>query len=84
MGLESGRPRTAIWDCRDRLLGLCLGRLRHWERIAFRELALMPIGIDRLDFAGAVEFCDLIGGEVPAFGGEILAELLFVAGADDN
>ena len=45
---------------------------------------MMPIGIDGLLFAGAVECGDLIGAQIPAFGGEILAELLFVAGSDDD
>src|ERR1700735_2887527 len=44
----------------------------------------MPVGIDGLDFAGAVECCNLPGSEIPPFCGQILAKLLFVAGPDDD
>ena len=84
MGLESGRSRTPIRDDGRFVSALSRGRLRDWQRVALGELALMPIGIDGLLFAGAVECGDLIGAQIPAFGGEILAELLFVAGSDDD
>ena len=54
------------------------------EGVALDELDLVPVGIGELDFAGFVEFGDLLGGELPAGGGEVGAELLFVAGADDE
>jgi hypothetical protein len=44
----------------------------------------MPVGIDGLLLAGAVEFSDLIGSQIPAFGGQILAKLLFVSSADND
>ena len=54
------------------------------EGVAFVELDLVPVGVGERDGAGGVELGDLLGGEVPADGGEVGAELLFVAGADDE
>ena len=54
------------------------------ERDAFGEAALVPIGVGGNEIAGGVELGDLLGREFPAGGGEILAELAFVAGAENN
>ena len=54
------------------------------DGVAVGELALVPVGIGGVSVAGGVEFGDLFFGEIPADGGEVLAELLFVAGADDD
>ena len=57
----------------------------NWDGVAIGELEpLVPVGVDGLGGAGGVEFGDLVFGEVPADGGEILAELFFVAGAHDD
>ena len=52
--------------------------------VAIAELALVPVGVDRLRVAGGVELGDLFFGEIPAERAEILAELLLVAGAHDD
>ena len=61
-------------------------RLRlDWYGVAIGESdALVPIGVGGLGSAGGVEFGDLVFGEVPADGGEVLAELLFIARAHDD
>jgi hypothetical protein len=59
-------------------------RLGRRERIALGGLALEPVRIDGKLLAGSIEFCDLIGGQIPTFGSQILAQLLFVARADDD
>src|SRR5580704_4056292 len=46
--------------------------------------ALVPIGVGGLGGAGGVEFGDLVFGEVPADGAEVLADLLFIASAHDD
>src|SRR6202041_1563289 len=53
-------------------------------RGAVAELALVPVGKYRGGGAGGVEYCDLFGGEVPAYRAQILPELFFVSGADDD
>ena len=58
--------------------------LLNWNGVAIGELALVPVGIGGLRFAGGVEFGDLFFGEIPADRAEILAELLLVAGAHDD
>ena len=57
---------------------------RDRRRIALDELALVPIRIDGRTVAGFVELRDLLGRQLPADGEQVLAELLFVAGADDD
>ena len=59
-------------------------RLGHRERVALGGLKLEPVGIDGRLLAGSFEFCDLVGGQIPTFGSKILAQLLFVASADDD
>ena len=44
----------------------------------------MPVRIDRLLLAGAVERRDMRRRERPAFRAQVLAQLLFVPGADDD
>jgi len=44
----------------------------------------MPVGVDGRLIGGTIKFSDLFGGEIPAFGSQILAELLLVSGADDD
>jgi hypothetical protein len=59
--------------------------LLNWDGVAIGELEpLVPVGVDGLGGASGVEFGDLVFGEIPADGAEILAELLFVAGAHDD
>src|ERR1022692_4421466 len=55
--------------------------LPHRKRVPFGKLALVPIGIDGLLFAGLVENVHLLGGQIPPFGGQILTQLLLVARA---
>ena len=47
------------------------------------ELTLMPVGVGWRHFAGGVQLCYLFWRQIPSYGGQILAELFFVAGADD-
>ena len=59
-------------------------RLLYRRRIALGKATLVPVGIGRRGGAGGVEPGDLLGGQVPADGAEVLAQLLLVAGADDD
>ena len=60
-------------------------RLLHGDGVAVGELeALVPVGVDGRNGAGFVELGDLFGGQIPAGCIEILAKLLFVAGAQDD
>ena len=54
------------------------------EGVAFVELDLMPVGVGEGLGAGFVQLGYLLGGKVPACGGEVGAELFFVAGSDDK
>ena len=54
------------------------------RRIAFGELTLMPVWINRHGRAGCVELCHLFRSQAPAGGGKILSELRLVAGTDDH
>ena len=54
------------------------------RRVALGEAALVPVGIGRRRGAGGVEPGDLLRRQVPADGAEVLAQLLLVAGADDD
>ncbi len=45
---------------------------------------LVPVGVRERDGARGVKFGYLFGGQVPAGGGEVCAELLFIAGTDDQ
>ncbi len=47
-------------------------------------MPLVPVGVGWLDFAGGIEFGYLLCGQVPFGCGEVLFELGFVAGADDD
>src|ERR1700736_5813541 len=53
-------------------------------RIALGEAALVPIGIGERLAARLVERRDLFVGQGPAGRAEVLPQLLFVAGADDD
>src|ERR1700733_2567379 len=54
------------------------------RRVTLGETALMPIGIGSWPVAGSVELFHLLGRKRPADRAEIVAQLLFVAGADDD
>lgn len=54
------------------------------EGVAFAELGLVPVGVGERNGAGGVELGYLFGGELPAYGGEVLFELLFGTGSDDD
>ena len=53
-------------------------------RISFGEAALVPIRIRKLGRAGGIEFCDLLGCQIPADCAEVGAELLLVPRANDE
>src|SRR6202050_2325650 len=57
--------------------------LRRGRWVTFFKLALMPVGVRQSYFAGGVQFGYLGRREAPAYGAEILAELLFIARAHD-
>ena len=48
------------------------------------ELSLVPIGISRRLFAGFIQRGHLIRGEIPADRCQVLAQLLLIAGTDDD
>ena len=54
------------------------------KRISLLELPLMPIRIRVWRRAGVVEFGDLVLGQIPANRPEILAEVFFGSGAQDD
>jgi len=54
------------------------------RRIALGEAALVPVGVGQRHRAGRVQSRDLGGGQAPADGTEIVAQLVLVAGADDD
>src|SRR5579859_114534 len=64
--------------------GFFFGRFWDWQRVALGELALVPVRVDRLLGAGSIEFGDLVGGQIPALGGQILAKLLLIASSNDD
>src|SRR5579875_2593379 len=76
--------------CRPQLLsrGLLSGfgdkRLLDWKRIAFFKAGLVPVGVGHLGLAGGIELGYLLWRERPADAGEVGAELLPVARADDE
>ena len=61
---------------------LLAGDDRQW--IPLRELPLMPVGINRRHFAGAVQLSDVIRREIPSRRVQILPQLLFIARANDD
>src|SRR5579862_1039904 len=54
------------------------------RRVPFLEAELMPVGVGSGNGAGVVEPGDLVSCQSPADSAEVLAELLFVASAEDN
>src|SRR5579863_7390709 len=56
----------------------------HRQRITLREPALVPIRISGRHRARRIELRDLLGRQVPADRAEILAQLLFIARADQH
>ena len=54
------------------------------KRISLLELPLMPIRIRIRGRAGFIEFGDLVLGQSPADRAEVLAEVFFGSGAEDD
>ena len=61
-----------------------LAAFLNWTRISLSKSGLMPVWVCNLNFARRVELCDLIFAQIPSNGAQILAELLFVSGADNQ
>src|ERR1035441_4632968 len=61
----------------------CGGRESGQLRVAFQELAIVPVGVAQREVAGGVEPGNLLRRETPADGAEVLPQLLLVARADD-
>ena len=56
----------------------------HRRGVAFLEDGLVPIGVGQGHLAGRIQRLYLLGREVPVHGAQILAQLLLVAGADND
>ena len=54
------------------------------DRVPLGELPLVPVRIDRRDFAGLVEPADLFARQAPAGCAKVLPQLLFVARAQNE
>src|ERR1700738_2100100 len=82
---SNSRASVKVADCRT--IPAVFGRSRSSDRrrIALRKVAsLMPIGISGGSRARFVQALDLVFCQVPADRSEILSQLFFVAGADDD
>src|ERR1700691_3578559 len=62
---------------------LSLGQ-RHRPRVPLPKLPLMPVGINWRPIAGLVQLRDLVRGQVPTHGLQILPPLLLVPRPDHN
>src|SRR5580658_1291544 len=78
-------------NCERRVFAVSCGAPRdvasflYRRRVSFREeLPLVPVGINRLQIACFVEGSNLIRGQIPSYGIEVLPQLLFIARADDD
>src|ERR1035438_4871193 len=61
-----------------------LGSRSYWQRVAFRELRLVPVRVGTRNLTRGIKPGHLIRRKIPASGSKVLLQLLLIARADNH